>query len=124
MFDLPWVKLFRPNTPIGVGANVAVFISHFGFCSLNACRIVYLMEETGEIEKFGFAYGTLLNHAERGEERFSVEFHSADQSVWYDLYAFSRPAPLVRLAYPVARALQRKFARDSKTAMHNAIRSV
>ncbi|PYV39595.1 MAG: hypothetical protein DMG06_22750 [Acidobacteria bacterium] len=56
MFDLGWVRLFQPNTPIKVGATVVVLIRHFGFWSLNACRVVYLIEEE---QRFGFAYGTL-----------------------------------------------------------------
>src|SRR5882672_3711283 len=60
-------------------------------------------------------------HGERGEERFSVEFHRADQSVWYDLHAFSRPGPTARLAYPFAQALQKRFAQESKEAMQRAM---
>jgi len=74
MFDMPWVELWWPDTPIKVDATVAVLISHFGFWSLNACRIVYEIDERGACERFGFAYGTLPQHGERGEERFSVEF--------------------------------------------------
>lgn len=121
MFDMPWVHLCWPDTPLRESATVAVLVLHLGFWSLNACRIVYVMEENASPTKFGFAYGTLLDHAERGEERFSVEFHPEDQSVWYDLYAFSRPSPLARLAYPFTRALQKRFARDSKRAMQKAV---
>src|SRR5260370_21812762 len=42
---------------------------------------------------------------------------SDDQAVWYDLYAFSRPSTLASLAYPFARALQKRFARDSRSAL-------
>ncbi len=117
MFEMPWVQLCWPDTPIEPGATVAVLVSHLGFWSLNFCRIIYVIEESAPIEKYGFAYGTLPDHAERGEERFTVEFDSRDQSVWYDIYAFSRPSPLARLAYPFARHLQKRFARDSKSAM-------
>jgi uncharacterized protein (UPF0548 family) len=117
MFEMPWVQLCWPDTPIEPGATVAVLVSHLGFWSLNFCRIIYVIEESAPIEKYGFAYGTLPDHAERGEERFTVEFDSRDQSVWYDIYAFSRPSPLARLAYPFARHLQKRFARDSKAAM-------
>ncbi len=122
MFEMPWIELCRPDTPTQVGATVGVLVSHLGFWSLNACRIVYLVEDHGARERFGFAYGTLPEHAEIGEERFTVEFHSEDQSVWYDLYAFSRPrSPLARLARPYARNLQRRFARDSNAAMKTAV---
>jgi uncharacterized protein (UPF0548 family) len=122
MFDIAWLELFWPNTPIEEGATVAIAVSHLGFWSLNAARIVYTVEEHGAPERFGFAYGTLPDHAEMGEERFTVEFHAADESVWYDLYAFSRPRFLARLAYPYTRALQKKFAYDSKLAMQKAVR--
>jgi uncharacterized protein (UPF0548 family) len=121
MFDFPWIQLCRPDAPIEAGATVALLVSHFGFWSLNACRVVYVIEEHGAVDKFGFAYGTLEDHAERGEERFTVEWNAADDSVWYDLYAFSRPGPLARLAYPYARRLQKRFAQDSMAAMKAAM---
>jgi uncharacterized protein (UPF0548 family) len=43
---------------------------------------------------------------------------SRDDSVFYDLYAFSRPNQLLaKLGYPLARHLQHRFARDSLQAM-------
>ena len=96
-------------------------ISHFGFWSLNATRIVYVIEEHGTCEKYGFAYGTLTEHGEIGEERFAVEFHTQDESVWYDLFAFSRPRLAARIAYPLSRYLQNRFAMDSKLAMKRAV---
>lgn len=103
---------------------MAVLISHLGFCSLNAARIVYTIQEDGGIMRYGFAYGTLADHGESGEERFSVEWHRSDDSVWYDLLAFSRPkALLARLGYPLARMLQRRFVDGSKLAMTRAVSS-
>jgi uncharacterized protein (UPF0548 family) len=122
MFDISWLELFRPDTPIEEGATVAILVSHLGFWSLNAARIVYTIEERGAPETYGFAYGTLHDHAEMGEERFTVEFHTDDESVWYDLYAFSMPRPLACLAYPYTRALQKRFASGSKKAMLRAVR--
>ena len=90
---------------------------------MNACRIVYVIDEHGSSGKYGFAYGTLPAHGEFGEERFTVEFDS-DQTVWYDLYAFSRPNTLARIAYPFARRLQKRFAADSKAAMQQAVQSI
>ena len=122
MFETSWTKLCWENTPIEKDAIVAILVKHFGFWSLNAAKIVYVLEETGEIEKFGFAYGTLLDHSERGEELFSVEYHQADESVWYNLYAFSQPNHiLAKLGYPISRYLQKQFAMESKQAMVKAI---
>jgi uncharacterized protein (UPF0548 family) len=121
MFEMPWMDLCWPDTPIEPGATVAVLVSHLGFWSLNACRIVYLVEERGSSESYGFAYGTLPDHGALGEERFTVELNPDDQTVWYDLYALSRPGALAHLAYPFTRALQKRFARDSKAAMQKAV---
>ena len=122
MFDMPWIELCYRETPIEPGATVAVLVSHFGFWSLNKCRIVYVIEEESEdFKKFGFSYGTLFEHGAIGEERFSVEYQCKDNSVWYDIYAFSRPKLITRLGYPLVRALQKRFARESKLAMIKAV---
>jgi len=121
MFSLPWVSLHWPSAPILVGTDVAVSVHHLGFYSLNACRIVYVVDKEGPIERFGFAYGTLGEHAESGEERFTVEWRRDEGEVWYDLLAFSRPRKMAaRLAYPLSRKLQRDFATASKLAMVRA----
>jgi uncharacterized protein (UPF0548 family) len=118
MFRLSWVELCWPNTPIAQGATVAILVHLSGLWSLNAARIVYVVDETEPVRRFGFAYGTLIEHVERGEERFTVERHSADDTVWYDLRAFSRPRhPMAVAAYPLGRWIQKRFARDSLKAM-------
>lgn len=117
-FQLGWVETWPPDVPIQVGQPVAVIARLFGLWWLNACRIVYLVDEDGPIRRYGFAYGTLPQHAESGEERFTVEWHHADDTVWYDILAFSRPWQLAaRLGYPLTRRLQRRFARESAAAM-------
>ena len=119
MFPAAWTAI-EPHVSIIEGEMVGVLVNALGVSWLNAARIVYVIDEP---RRFGFAYGTLPGHAERGEERFSVEW-LADDSVWYDLYAFSRPRLLAaRVAAPVTRALQRRFARDSKAAMASACAS-
>jgi uncharacterized protein (UPF0548 family) len=127
MFELGWVALRPPDTMIDPGATVAIVVHALGVWSLHPCRIVYVLDDTAQPEatrRFGFAYGTLNGHAERGEERFSVEWHRADDSVWYDILAFSRPAHwLARLGYPLSRRLQRRFARDSMRVMRTATAS-
>jgi uncharacterized protein (UPF0548 family) len=87
---------------------------------------VYRIEEDdGNIRRYGFAYGTLPAHTEKGEERFTVEWRRDEGWVHYDLYAFSRPNHLLaRVGYPLARRLQRRVARDSLRAMVRAAASV
>ena len=117
MFDLGWVHLFSDQTSIESGATVAIVVNHLRFWSINACRIVYVIEES---DRYGFAYGTLAEHAERGEERFMVEHNREDDGVWYDIFAVSKPGPMAKLAYPFTRTLQKRFARDSLQAMRRA----
>jgi uncharacterized protein (UPF0548 family) len=124
MFDLEWVRLFSDETRIEAGETVAVVVNHLRFWSMNACRIVYVIEDHAKLARYGFAYGTLAEHAERGEERFIVEWNQEDDTVWYDLLAFSKPGPMARLGYPLARQLQKRFARDSKDAMKRAVKKV
>src|SRR5262249_57918610 len=69
-FDIGWVAAFPPRAPIEVGTVVAVVIRHFGFWSVNGCRIVYRVGD--DDARFGFAHGALTNHAEAGEELFEV----------------------------------------------------
>lgn len=120
-FDLGWAGIVPTGASIEVGTTVAVLAHHYGFWSLNSARVVYLVESTDQTERFGFAYGTLPGHGERGEERFAVERDRESGFVTYDVLAFSRPNhTLAWLGYPFARALQRRFARDSKETMVRA----
>jgi uncharacterized protein (UPF0548 family) len=98
---------------------VGVLGLHFGLWSLNACRIVYVIEEEASLlKRYGFAFGTLPAHLERGEERFTVEWHLAGDSVSYEVFAFARPAhPLARVGPPFVRLVQRRFAAASLCAM-------
>src|SRR6185503_2682868 len=105
-FELGWVAIVPRGVRVEIGATVAVKARAFGTWSLNACRVVYTIDED---RRFGFAYGTLPDHVENGEERFLVEW-LPDDSVWYDILAFSHPQhPLVRLSSPLARMLQKRF---------------
>jgi uncharacterized protein (UPF0548 family) len=72
MFEVPGLDLVCSDTPIEPGRNVALFAHHLGFHSLSSCRIVYVIDEP---DRFGFAYGTLTEHVESGDERFIVEYH-------------------------------------------------
>jgi uncharacterized protein (UPF0548 family) len=101
---------------------VAVVARVLGVWWVNACRVVYVVDQDGPVARSGFAYGTLPGHAESAEERFLAEWDRADDSVWYDILAFSRPRhPLARLGYPLTRRTQRRFARDSAAAMLRAV---
>lgn len=117
-FDLGWTRIVPPLLPLQAEQIVAVQAKTFAVWSLNACRVVYVIDSA---RKFGFAYGTLAAHAERGEERFLIEWDAQDDSVCYDILAFSQPEHfMVRLGRPLARMLQKRFARDSLQRMRTA----
>ena len=113
-FDLGWVSIVPEGLPVKAGETVAVKAHAFGTWSLSAARVVYVIDEDS---RFGFAYGTLPDHVECGEERFTIELNE-DGSVWYDILAFSKPRhPLVRMSFPLGRMLQKRFARESMRRM-------
>ena len=120
-FDLGWVTIVPRGVKLEIGATVAVKTRTGGLWSLSAARVVYLINEEAPVKRFGFAYGTLPDHVERGEERFLIEWDTSDDTVWYDILAFSQPRhPLVRMGFPYARMLQKRFARDSLLVMKSA----
>ncbi len=124
-FRLGWVEAWSPKTTIETGDVVAVVARNVGLWWLNACRIVYVVDEEEPIQRYGFAYGTLPDHAETGEERFLVERDRASGEVWYDILAFSRPHLLLtRLGYPFVRRVQKRFGKESAAAMVRAVDNV
>ncbi len=123
-FRLGWIEARPADTSIESGEVVGVLIHAFGLWWLNCCRIVYVVDETGPISKFGFAYGTLLGHVESGEERFLIEWDRSDDSVWYDIQVFSRPNHILTwIGLPMVRRLQARFRRESAQAMRGAVGS-
>jgi uncharacterized protein (UPF0548 family) len=123
-FDLGWVETFPRDAPIEAGTNVAVLIRHLGFWSLNGCRVLYTVGSEDGVDRFGFAYGTLTNHAESGEELFELSFDPRTDEVIYRIRATSWPqAMLARVGQPIVRVLQARFRAHSAAAMIRATRS-
>lgn len=124
-FQLGWLEPGCTSVPVESGQPVVMLVRVFGIWWMNACRIVYVVEDTGHVTRFGFAYGTLPAHAGSGEERFLIEWHRGDDSVWYDIRAFSRPRHvLARIGYPLMRRVQQRFGRESAAAMQRAVATV
>jgi uncharacterized protein (UPF0548 family) len=124
-FRLDWLEALPAETPIKEGQVVAILARSLGLWWLNACRIVAVVNEDGQVNRFGFAYGTLPGHAGSGEERFLVEWDRQAGSVWYDILAFSRPRHvLARLGYPWVRRVQKRFGRESAAALRRAVGAV
>jgi uncharacterized protein (UPF0548 family) len=119
-FPIHWVKIGPGMPPIREGQKVAMQARAFGLYWISAAQIVYTIAEP---RRFGFAYGTLNAHVECGEERFLIEW-LPDNTVWYSLTAFSRPRRwFIRLGYPLARQLQKRFVHDSFAALRATLPS-
>lgn len=120
--QLGWVQTWPPKAPIAPGQNVAILGHSLRLWWLNACRIVYVVEEDNAVRRFGYANGTLPDHAGSGEERFVVEWDRASDEVAYDIFAFSRPHSLAaRVGYRWLRRVQKRFGRESTAAMKRAV---
>ncbi|MFF1648290.1 DUF1990 family protein [Streptomyces sp. NPDC058240] len=90
----------------GVTVRVSLGAGPFRFTA--PCRVVWAAYEK---DRVGFAYGTLAEHPECGEESFVVE-SADDGTVWFTVMAFSRPAAwYTRLAGPLVPLTQRWYAR-------------
>ena len=115
-----WLEVLPDGAPTDPGTTLALRIRHLGFWSLNGARVVTVDETPGR--RFAVSYGTLENHAERGQEWFEVLFDDLSKEVTYRIHAFSRPAALLaRLGAPIVRRLQARARGDSLEAMRRAV---
>ena len=121
MFSLPWVKLHHGEKGQRIGQDVVVCFHLLSTWWTSPCRVIYVVNEA---RRYGFAYGTLPPHVEKGEELFEVVW-KADDSVWYHIKAISRPGWWgVWMVYPWSRRLQRRFGRQSCQRMKESIDSM
>ena len=119
---LGWLEAVPAEAPIETGQVVGILARAAGLWWLNACRIVYVIDQVTPACRFGFGYGTLPDHAGTGEERFLIEWNPEDNGVWYDILAFSRPHQLlIRLGYPLVRRTQKRFGQDSARALRRVV---
>lgn len=118
MFPSQWIKIYPAQAPIQEGQLVLILFLLVGFWWANPCRIIYTVDEP---RRFGFGYGTVQGHVEKGEEYFGV-YQDAAGKVWYEINAFSKPGIwLTQLTYPLARRFQRRFIKGSKAGMVAAV---
>jgi uncharacterized protein (UPF0548 family) len=108
------ISIYPPAPPIHPDVNVILSFRTGPLRAIAACRIVYVCDDA---DRFGFAYGTLPEHPEMGEEAFIVERDAAGD-VRFVITAFSRPASAItRLAKPLARVVQQRVTRQYLEAL-------
>ncbi|MCP4042748.1 MAG: DUF1990 domain-containing protein, partial [Gammaproteobacteria bacterium] len=118
MFNLDWVRLCWPESPIEQDATLAILGRVLGMWTLNMVRVVYTLDETGPITRFGFAAGTLPIHVMQGEERFLVEWERESDAVWYEVMSFSKESnPVVRMGMRQIQSVQKRFSKESAEVM-------
>lgn len=94
----------RAATPaVEPGATIATGIGVGPVRLWAPCRVVWVVDEP---TRFGYGYGTLPGHPERGEESFVLTLE-ANGTVWFEVTAFSCPARwYTRAAGPLGRLVQ------------------
>lgn len=91
------------DAPLEPGSTLLVVLRAGPFAVVAPDRVVAVVDET---DRFGFAYGTVAGHAERGEESFLVE-RAESGVVTMTIRVDAHPATLpARLAAPVVNRLQ------------------
>lgn len=117
-FDRHWLVLADDPAPLREGAVVAYAANVLGTWWGYGCRVLRVIDEPA---RFGFVYGTIQGHAERGEEQFLVT-HEPDGTVSYSLVAMSRPGRWFSWpGMPIARRAQGRFRPTSAEAMRRAV---
>jgi len=118
-FELGWMRVANPTARIEVSRIVAVEVHSLGLWSLNLSRIISVTRDT---HAFGFIYRTAQHHIEEGEERFLLTFDPSTEIVCYELEAVSKPRNwMAILGYPITRAFQHRFARESQKRMQKVV---
>jgi uncharacterized protein (UPF0548 family) len=118
MHSSPMLQLKPNDVKLEVGSSICLQLGWAGISLLNACQIVYVIDQP---RSFGFGYGTLIDHPARGEERFLLE-HQENDDVVLSLFAFSKPSSwLYWLGLPVTRLMQAFFTRTYIQNMKRAV---
>ena len=96
-------RVFPECQRLAAGESMLVVLELPFLAIVAPCRIIQVVDDD---DQFGFAYGTLPGHPERGEESFVVRA-SPDGLNKFEVTAFSSPAsPVVQLSGPIARSVQ------------------
>ena len=108
------------DAPLVVGSNLIVVLPAGPFSIVVPDRVVEVVDEP---RRFGFAYGTLDGHQERGEESFLIEHLDHDTvraTIRVDAHAATVAA---RLAAPVVGMIQRRALRGYLKALQTHVRA-
>lgn len=124
-FDLGWAEIVTGGLPPQPGQDVVVQARILGVRFTVASRVLEVHDhDVLGRARYGFTYGTLHSHVERGEELFEVWRDQATDEVGYRIHAMAAPgrwyAAVGRVVVDRYRA---RFRRDSGAAMERVVRS-
>ena len=106
------------------GTTLVMRFRALGLRWLLPTRIVYVLDESEPNPRYGFAYGTLPGHVERGEACYSITWDRADDRVWYEVHAFVQPAKWYSwLGWRFVLAKQRPYLERSTESLLRAIQA-
>ncbi|MEA2684939.1 MAG: hypothetical protein QOE93_134, partial [Actinomycetota bacterium] len=111
-------RVYPADAPLEVGTTVLVVLRAGPLEVVAPDRIVAFVDEPG---RFGYAYGTLPGHPERGEESFVVRLEPSG-TVTATVTVDARPGlwPMAAVG-PAVRVLQRAAARRYVATLHRAV---
>lgn len=111
-------RIHPANALLAQDTTLAVVLPLGPFTMVAPDRIVMMVDEPN---RFGFAYGTLPGHPERGEESFMVE-HRPDGVVQATICVEAGPGTLLtRIGAPLTRRFQRRAVRGYLTALEHYV---
>jgi uncharacterized protein (UPF0548 family) len=121
-FDLGWVSCVQQN-PFEDGDTFSLLARAFGIWTASFCRVIYTLdEENSELHVVSFGFGTLPNHAAKGEERLSVQLEKTTGKVDLLIGSYSRPQSwLSRVFYFYFRYQQSKFAAQAAARIRDEV---
>lgn len=124
-FDLPWAGVASGGSVAQPGLDVVVQARRLGIHMRVGCRVIETHDTRGaDRHAYGFTYGTLRNHVERGEESFEVWRDLASDEVGYTIHAMAAPGRWYSwLTKPLVDYYRGQFRRDSAAAMAKAVRN-
>lgn len=123
-FDLGWVCCVQEK-PFESGDTFSLLAQAFGIWTASFCRVIYkTKEDDDERSIVSLGFGTLPQHAAKGEERLSVVFDRSSGDVHLLIGSYSRPQSwLSKVFYFYFRFQQSKFAAQAAARVRRELPS-
>lgn len=123
-FALPWAAASTGGSPPRPGLEVLVHARRLGLEMRVGCRVIETHDTvTPDRHTYGFTYGTLRSHLQRGEESFEVWRDAATDEVGYTIHAMAAPGRWY--SWPAKRIIDHyrgRFRSDSAAAVARAVK--